>query len=161
MQDLIFETSYLLVRKLKMSDIDPYHEMQSNPKVMQYVVGKVQSKEAHLKEIDHLRELYQKEDNDFWIYAVERKSDYRNTAQQMETLAAYQEGYLGIESTQDELGITVSYWKDLKSRQNWKNNLEHSNAREKGRERWYKQYQLQICKVEREYGFTNPNTNDH
>ncbi len=73
--DLIFETDILLIRKLKMSDIEPYHEMQSNPKVMRYVTGEVQTKEEHLKELEWLLDLYVKPDNDFWIYAIERKSD--------------------------------------------------------------------------------------
>lgn len=74
-KDFIFETDMLLVRRLQITDIEPYHEMQSNPKVMQYVTGEVQSKEDHLKELNHLLELYEKKDNDFWIYAIERKSD--------------------------------------------------------------------------------------
>ena len=37
----------------------------------------------------------------------------------------------------------------------WKNNVEHTEARNLGRKRWYKKYQLRICKVEREYGFEN------
>ena len=73
--EVIFETNRLAIRKLQMKDIEPYHEMQSNPNVMQYVAGKVQSKEDHWKELTHLLALYQKKDNDFWIYAVERKSD--------------------------------------------------------------------------------------
>jgi RimJ/RimL family protein N-acetyltransferase len=72
---ILFETDRLVIRYLKMSDIDPYHEMQSNPKVMQYVTGEVQSKEAHLKELEHLLNLYEQKDNEFWIYAIERKSD--------------------------------------------------------------------------------------
>ncbi|MFY0631237.1 MAG: antibiotic biosynthesis monooxygenase [Flavobacteriaceae bacterium] len=78
---------------------------------------------------------------------------YIETAERMEALARQQEGYLGIESTRNEVGITVSYWKDLDSITAWKNNVEHTEARNKGREQWYKQYQLRICKVEREYGF--------
>ena len=78
---------------------------------------------------------------------------YIETAERMEALARQQEGYLGIESTRNEVGITVSYWKDLDSIVTWKNNVEHTEARNKGREQWYKQYQLRICKVEREYGF--------
>lgn len=78
---------------------------------------------------------------------------YLETAERMEELAKEQEGYLGIESTRNEVGITVSYWKDLDSIVAWKNNVEHTEARNKGREQWYKQYQLRICKVEREYGF--------
>ena len=78
---------------------------------------------------------------------------YEETAQRMEELAKEQPGYLGIEYARDEVGITVSYWKDLNSIVQWKNNIEHTAAREKGRKQWYKQYQLRICKVEREYGF--------
>ena len=44
-----------------MSDIKPYHEMQSNPKVMQYVIGEVQSEKEHLIELDRLISFYDKE----------------------------------------------------------------------------------------------------
>lgn len=75
MADLIFETDTLVIRKLKMSDIDPYHEMQSNPKVMRYVTGEVQTREEHLTELKWLLNLYDQPNNDFWIYAIDRKSD--------------------------------------------------------------------------------------
>jgi heme-degrading monooxygenase HmoA len=61
---------------------------------------------------------------------------------------------LGIESASDKVGITVSYWQSLEAIVKWKNNIEHTVARNKGRELWYQQYQLRICKVENEYGFT-------
>lgn len=80
-------------------------------------------------------------------------TDYEETAERIEELAKQQEGYLGIEFARDGLGITVSYWKDLDSISKWKNNIEHTEARNRGRAQWYKQYQLRICKVEREYGF--------
>ena len=72
---IIFETEILLVRRLKMSDIRPYHEMQSNPKVMQYVIGEVQTEKEHLIELERLIGFYDKEGNDFWIYAIDRKLD--------------------------------------------------------------------------------------
>ena len=79
---------------------------------------------------------------------------YLETAQKMEVLAKLQKGYLGIESARNEIGITVSYWQTLEDIVAWKNNIEHTEARNLGREKWYKQYQLRICKVEREYGFS-------
>lgn len=82
-------------------------------------------------------------------------TDYQETAGRMEELAKQQPGYLGVESARSEVGITVSYWKDLDSVTKWKNNIQHSEARERGRKQWYRQYQLRICKVEREYGFSN------
>jgi heme-degrading monooxygenase HmoA len=80
-------------------------------------------------------------------------ADYLETAERMELLAKEQDGYLGIESARNELGITISYWKDLESILQWKHHVEHAEARERGRKQWYQQYQLRICKVEREYGF--------
>ena len=61
-------------------------------------------------------------------------SGYIETAERMEKLAEQQEGYLGIESARNEVGITVSYWKDLESIVKWKNNVEHTEARNKGRD---------------------------
>ncbi len=78
---------------------------------------------------------------------------YLETAQRMEALAKDQEGYLGIESVRENLGITVSYWKNLEAISKWKNNAEHTLAREQGRATWYKYYKLRICKVERDYDF--------
>jgi len=71
----------------------------------------------------------------------------------MEALAKLQKGYLGIDSARNEIGITVSYWETLEDIVAWKNNVDHTEARNLGREKWYKTYQLRICKVEREYGF--------
>lgn len=78
---------------------------------------------------------------------------YYEMAQKIDTLAKQQEGYLGIESARNTIGITVSYWSSLEVIVRWKNNIDHTEARNIGREKWYKQYQLRICKVEREYGF--------
>lgn len=89
----------------------------------------------------------------FSTIVTDNLSGYEATALRMEDLAKKQKGYLGIESARAKIGITVSYWQTLEDIVNWKNNVEHSEARELGREKWYKKYQLRICKVEREYGF--------
>ncbi|PWT96622.1 MAG: hypothetical protein C5B52_15310 [Bacteroidetes bacterium] len=78
---------------------------------------------------------------------------YHEMAERMAELAATQPGYLGYESARDEIGITVSYWENLDSIRNWKQNLEHLEAQRKGKENWYVQYKARICKVERDYGF--------
>jgi heme-degrading monooxygenase HmoA len=78
---------------------------------------------------------------------------YSEMAILMEELAKKQSGYLGIESARNEIGITVSYWKDTDSILNWKANVEHQLAQKIGREKWYASYKIRICKVERDYGF--------
>lgn len=89
----------------------------------------------------------------FSTIANENLEGYLETAERMEELAREQNGFLGIESARKEIGITVSYWQNLDDISAWKNNIEHTEARNLGREKWYKKYQLRICKVEREYGF--------
>ena len=78
---------------------------------------------------------------------------YSQMAEKMVHLASEQDGFLGIESAKEDIGITVSYWKDLESIKNWKNNLDHSEAREKGKSEWYSTFKVRISKVERDYGF--------
>ncbi len=78
---------------------------------------------------------------------------YSEMADKMVELASTQDGFLGIESARNELGITVSYWTDLNAIKNWKENIEHTIAREKGRSDWYKSFKTRIAKVEKEYGF--------
>ena len=78
----------------------------------------------------------------FTTLFTENLTDYEKTAERMKKLAKLQEGYLGIESARSNIGITVSYWKDLASITKWKNNIEHTESRVKGRNKWYQQYQL-------------------
>lgn len=80
---------------------------------------------------------------------------YAEMATQMVELAQQQEGFLGVESARNEVGITVSYWRDLESIKNWKNNLDHIDAQLKGRSKWYENYTVRIALVEREYSFGN------
>ncbi|MEO6885276.1 MAG: antibiotic biosynthesis monooxygenase [Jatrophihabitantaceae bacterium] len=70
----------------------------------------------------------------------------------MQTLAAEQPGYLGIESARDGLGITVSYWRDEDAARAWKQVAAHLVAQRRGRERWYTDYRVRIATVTRAYG---------
>jgi len=72
---MIFETENLLIRKLVSSDLQAFHKMQSNFKVMQYTTGIVKNLEEHKIELEQLISKYNFIDNTFWIYGIERKSD--------------------------------------------------------------------------------------
>jgi RimJ/RimL family protein N-acetyltransferase len=67
---MIFKTERLIVRKLILNDLDSFHEMQSNPKVMQFATGEVKSLNEHSLELEELINKYEIEDNNFWIYAI-------------------------------------------------------------------------------------------
>lgn len=89
----------------------------------------------------------------FTSVRTEPDAGYADMAERMLTLAAEQDGYLGVESARDGLGITVSYWRDLDAIRQWKQQVEHREAQRLGREQWYSGYRVRIAKVEREYGF--------
>ena len=84
---------------------------------------------------------------------TDRTEGYAEMAERMVELASSQSGFLGVESARNELGITVSYWKDLDSIKAWKHNTDHIIAQKKGREKWYESYKTRIAKVERDYEF--------
>lgn len=78
---------------------------------------------------------------------------YAEMATKMVELAQQQEGFLGVESARNDIGITVSYWRDLDSIKSWKNQVDHLQAQAKGKSIWYENYTVRIALVEREYDF--------
>ncbi len=99
---MIFETERLLIRKLKMIDLDEFHKMESNPNVLKFADGEVKSYRQNQKELKELITRYAHHHNDYWIYAIERKSD----KQFIGTLALVKDGI------DDEIGYRFleKYW---------------------------------------------------
>ena len=73
---MIFETERLLVRHLKENDIEGFYALESNPEVLKYAMGEVDSYKNIKKNLSELISKYDKPTNDFWIYAIERKSNH-------------------------------------------------------------------------------------
>jgi heme-degrading monooxygenase HmoA len=88
----------------------------------------------------------------FTSHRTEVDNGYDKMAAKMVELASKQPGFLGVESARATIGITVSYWTDLKSIKKWKENSEHRQAQKLGREKWYTSFKTRISKVERDYG---------
>ena len=72
---MIFETKRLTVRRLTMEDLEAFNRMQSNPTVMKFTGGEVQTLEKSEEELKKLLFYYTVKDNDFFVWAVARKSD--------------------------------------------------------------------------------------
>jgi heme-degrading monooxygenase HmoA len=84
---------------------------------------------------------------------------YTEAAARMVELAQRQPGFLGVESArEDGLGVTVSYWESEAAIRAWREDLQHSAARDKGRADWYRAFATRIARVERDYGFERPET---
>ncbi|MBD1380640.1 antibiotic biosynthesis monooxygenase family protein [Metabacillus arenae] len=89
------------------------------------------------------------------IRTDQESSEYEMMADKMVELASKQPGFIDVESARDSkgYGITVSYWESLEAIQEWKENTAHQAAQRKGKETWYEDFKVRICKVEREYSF--------
>jgi len=76
---------------------------------------------------------------------------YDEAAARMLELAREQPGFLGAESARgaDGLGLTVSYWNSREAIAAWKAHPDHARVQALGRERWYRDYRVRVCKVER------------
>ncbi len=75
---------------------------------------------------------------------------YTKMAARMQELAQQQPGFLGLESVRspEGKGITISYWQDLPSIQNWKENSEHQTAQRLGKQEWYQDFTIEIARIE-------------
>lgn len=72
---MIFETARLVIRPLTIDDLEEFHDMQSNPKVMQHVGGKALSWEENRQDLQEVIEAYAKPNNTFWVWAIMSKAD--------------------------------------------------------------------------------------
>ena len=69
-------------------------------------------------------------------------------AEKMLALASRQPGFLGFESARNETGISVSFWKDRQSIEDWRQQSDHRLAQQTGRSKWYRSYEIHIARVE-------------
>lgn len=84
----------------------------------------------------------------------ETVDEYGEVSKRMVDLVKKQPGFLGVESiTEQNSGMTISYWEDIESINNWRKNFEHQEAQKLGREKFYQSYKVRVCLVERDYSF--------
>lgn len=86
---------------------------------------------------------------------TEGDNGYASMSTAMQRLALDQPGCLGVESARDEIGITVSYWRDEQSARAWKSVAAHLVAQQRGRQRWYRDYRVRIATVTRDYSLAS------
>lgn len=47
--------------------------------------------------------------------------------------------------------VAISYWESEEAISNWKRNVEHAEAQQQGRAKWYRSYTVQVARIGREY----------
>jgi heme-degrading monooxygenase HmoA len=79
--------------------------------------------------------------------------DYLDTAAKMRDLALNEYGCLEFTSSNEgENELAISYWPSKENIKAWKNNPEHQAAQQKGKQQWYRSYQVDIVEVLHSYG---------
>lgn len=80
---------------------------------------------------------------------------YSEAAARMEELVRRQPGFLGVESARDGegFGITVAYFENEAAIRAWREHAEHAQTRQRGRDAWYRHFDVRVAKVERAYGW--------
>jgi heme-degrading monooxygenase HmoA len=85
-----------------------------------------------------------------------QKDDYLNLAAALKPVLENMKGFISIERfqslTNPEKILSLSFWKDEESIQQWRNIEMHRMAQAKGREHIFTDYRLRIAVVSRDYG---------
>ena len=79
-------------------------------------------------------------------------AEYSATAERMRELAMREFGcvdFVSMSEGDDEL--TLSYWPDEDSIRRWRAHPEHREAQQKGMEKWYSRYSVEVTEVKRAY----------
>lgn len=82
-------------------------------------------------------------------------AEYVATANRLMEIAHGIDGFYGEEAArvEDGLCLTVSYWREEDAIRVWRQNVQHSEARARGKREWYESFRIRVARVERDYGF--------
>ncbi len=81
--------------------------------------------------------------------------DYFKTATLMRDLAINTYGCIEFSAVSEgKQEIALSYWKNLKDIQKWKQDGHHLMAQKYGQQKWYQSYRVEICAIEKSYDFS-------
>ena len=82
---------------------------------------------------------------------AEDPEGYDAMAEQMESLARRQEGFVEFHSVRDSSGkgISISYWSSDKAIRQWATHAEHLEAQKMGRQRWYDSFEISVANIDR------------
>ena len=88
-----------------------------------------------------------------------RKQEYLDLAATLKPLLEQVDGFISIErfsslSNEGKL-LSLSFWRDEKAIQEWRNIESHRHAQEKGRSGVFSDYRLRVAEVCRDYGMTD------
>lgn len=86
---------------------------------------------------------------------AEGKAEYLKVAENVKSFLKGREGFISIErfqSLNDEGKVlSLSFWEDESSIEQWRNLLEHRHAQKDGHDKLFNSYRIWVCNVIRDY----------
>ena len=86
----------------------------------------------------------------FKATVAEFDDEYFRVAERLKDLAFRKYGCQDFVSvTEGDEEIAISYWQTEQQIRDWKNDPEHRLAQQRGREKWYKSFSVEVCEIVR------------
>lgn len=81
--------------------------------------------------------------------------DYAREAAAMNEYVKSQPGFIAVKSFTAEDGerLTIVWWKDRETLEQWRHNPSHAEVKKTGRQRWYEYYKMEVAEVYRESNY--------
>jgi heme-degrading monooxygenase HmoA len=81
--------------------------------------------------------------------------DYNSTSDHLLDYAKTRPGFVDVKSYKADDGerLTIVWWQDNETLEQWRNDMKHMAAKNKGRERWYEYYKMDVAEVTRTSNF--------
>lgn len=85
----------------------------------------------------------------------DHNNEYKETLDSMIKKVKKIPGFVHVQSfeNEQEQNITVSYWKNRASINEWGSDNDHIEAQKSGIVSWYSKYQILVCKIQDYYDF--------
>lgn len=86
---------------------------------------------------------------------AEGQSEYLSIAANLRSFLENRDGFISIERFQSLVDerklLSLSFWRDEKSIETWRNLLEHRLAQQKGKRTLFESYRIRVAEVVRDY----------
>jgi len=86
---------------------------------------------------------------------VEGKDEYLKIAGELRAFLKDRDGFISIERfqslTDEGKVLSLSFWRDEKAIETWRNLFEHRSAQQKGKNSLFKSYRIRVAEVVRDY----------
>jgi heme-degrading monooxygenase HmoA len=92
----------------------------------------------------------------FEVYSKGKNRDeYLDIAKELKKQLIHVDGFISIERFQslndDNKILSLSFWESQEAIKNWKNNFDHLEAQQKGRNKLFLDYRIRIAEVGKDY----------